>query len=74
MALHGAEVIRAVFILQMLLNPAGHSFRSLVRPQEVTMAEHTLLDIVCHASTWSIIWGILLIVFGMLASRHEMGA
>jgi uncharacterized membrane protein HdeD (DUF308 family) len=31
------------------------------------MAEHSQLDIVRHASTWSIIWGVLLIVFGMLA-------
>src|SRR6201981_2965047 len=31
------------------------------------MAAHSPLDVVRHASTWSIIWGILLIVFGMLA-------
>jgi uncharacterized membrane protein HdeD (DUF308 family) len=31
------------------------------------MAEHRPLDIVRHASTWSILWGVLLIVFGMLA-------
>jgi len=31
------------------------------------MAEHSPLDLVRHASTWSIIWGILLIVFGVLA-------
>ena len=31
------------------------------------MAEHPPLDLVRHASTWSIIWGILLIVFGVLA-------
>jgi uncharacterized membrane protein HdeD (DUF308 family) len=31
------------------------------------VAEHSPLDVVRHASTWSIIWGILLIVFGMLA-------
>ena len=31
------------------------------------MVEHSPLDIVCHASTWSIIWGVLLIVFGVLA-------
>jgi uncharacterized membrane protein HdeD (DUF308 family) len=31
------------------------------------MAEHSPLDIVRHSSTWSIIWGILLIVFGALA-------
>lgn len=31
------------------------------------MAEHSPLDIIRHASNWSIIWGILLIVFGILA-------
>ncbi len=31
------------------------------------MAEHTPVEIIQHASTWSIIWGVLLIVFGMLA-------
>ena len=31
------------------------------------MAEHTPVEIVRHASTWSIVWGVLLIVFGMLA-------
>jgi len=31
------------------------------------VAEHSPLDLVRHASTWSIIWGILLIVFGVLA-------
>ncbi len=31
------------------------------------MAEHTTVEIVRHASTWSIVWGVLLIVFGMLA-------
>ena len=31
------------------------------------MAEHSPADIVRHASTWSIIWGALLIVFGVLA-------
>jgi len=31
------------------------------------MADHSPLDLVRHASTWSIIWGILLIVFGVLA-------
>jgi uncharacterized membrane protein HdeD (DUF308 family) len=31
------------------------------------MAQHTVSDIVRQASTWSILWGILLIVFGMLA-------
>ena len=31
------------------------------------MSEHSPLDVVRHASTWSIIWGVLLIVFGVLA-------
>jgi uncharacterized membrane protein HdeD (DUF308 family) len=31
------------------------------------MAEHSPFDLVRHASTWSIIWGILLVVFGVLA-------
>ncbi len=31
------------------------------------MAERTTVEIVRHASTWSIVWGVLLIVFGMLA-------
>ena len=31
------------------------------------MAELTPIEIVRHASTWSIIWGMLLIIFGMLA-------
>jgi uncharacterized membrane protein HdeD (DUF308 family) len=31
------------------------------------MAEHSPVDVVRHASTWSILWGVLLIVFGMLA-------
>jgi len=31
------------------------------------MTEHSPAEVVRHASTWSIIWGILLIVFGMLA-------
>jgi uncharacterized membrane protein HdeD (DUF308 family) len=31
------------------------------------MAEHTPAQIVRHASTWSIVWGVLLILFGMLA-------
>ena len=31
------------------------------------MAEHSPADVVRHASTWSIIWGVLLIVFGALA-------
>ncbi len=35
--------------------------------EEVSMAEHSPADVVRHASTWSIIWGVLLIVFGVLA-------
>ncbi len=31
------------------------------------MAEHTPVEIVRHASTLSIVWGVFLIVFGMLA-------
>ena len=31
------------------------------------MAEHSPVEIVQHASTWSIVWGVLLIIFGMLA-------
>lgn len=31
------------------------------------MTGHSPADVVSHASTWSIIWGVLLIVFGMLA-------
>jgi uncharacterized membrane protein HdeD (DUF308 family) len=31
------------------------------------MAEHIPVEIVRHASTWSIVWGVLLIIFGMLA-------
>jgi uncharacterized membrane protein HdeD (DUF308 family) len=31
------------------------------------MAEHTPVELVRQASTWSIVWGVLLIVFGMLA-------
>ncbi len=31
------------------------------------MAEHSPAEIVRHASTWSIVWGILLIIFGVLA-------
>ncbi len=31
------------------------------------MAQNTPLEIVRQASTWSIVWGILLIIFGMLA-------
>jgi uncharacterized membrane protein HdeD (DUF308 family) len=31
------------------------------------MAEHTPVEIVRHASTGSMVWGVLLIVFGMLA-------
>jgi uncharacterized membrane protein HdeD (DUF308 family) len=39
------------------------------------MAEHSPLDIVRHASAWSIVWGILLIVFGVLAiGSHFLAA
>ena len=31
------------------------------------MTGHSSADVVRHASTWSIIWGILLVVFGILA-------
>ena len=31
------------------------------------MAEHSPVATIRHASNWSIIWGVLLIVFGMLA-------
>jgi len=31
------------------------------------MAEQTPVEVVRHASTWSIVWGVLLIVFGILA-------
>ena len=31
------------------------------------MAEHSPLDTIRHASNWSIIWGVLLIIFGILA-------
>ena len=31
------------------------------------MAQHTSSDVVRQASTWSIVWGVLLIIFGMLA-------
>jgi uncharacterized membrane protein HdeD (DUF308 family) len=35
--------------------------------REVSMAEKTSAEIERHASTWSIVWGLLLIVAGMLA-------
>src|SRR5271170_4188099 len=35
--------------------------------EEVAMAQNTPVDVVRHASTWSIVWGVLLILFGMLA-------
>src|SRR5438132_6066221 len=35
--------------------------------EDFTMAEHTPVEIVRHASTLSIVWGVFLIVFGMLA-------
>jgi uncharacterized membrane protein HdeD (DUF308 family) len=31
------------------------------------MAQNTAVEMVRHASTWSIVWGVLLILFGMLA-------
>ena len=31
------------------------------------MAQQSPVDIVRHASTWSIVWGVLLIIFGMVA-------
>jgi uncharacterized membrane protein HdeD (DUF308 family) len=31
------------------------------------MAQNTPADLVRHASTWSIVWGVLLVLFGMLA-------
>lgn len=31
------------------------------------MAAYSPLDVARHASTWSIVWGVLLVVFGMLA-------
>jgi len=31
------------------------------------MAQHTSSDVVRQTSTWSIVWGVLLIIFGMLA-------
>lgn len=31
------------------------------------MSEHSPLDVARHASTWSIIWGVLLVIFGALA-------
>jgi len=40
----------------------------LVRlPQEVSVAQHSPADIVRQASTLSIVWGVLLIIFGMVA-------
>jgi uncharacterized membrane protein HdeD (DUF308 family) len=40
---------------------------SLSRLEEVFMEKQTPTDIVRHASTWSILCGVVLIVFGMLA-------
>src|SRR5580698_4658323 len=37
------------------------------RGRGISMAQNTPADIVRHASTWSIAWGVLLIIFGMLA-------
>ncbi len=31
------------------------------------MAQNTPADLVRHASTWSVVWGVLLVLFGMLA-------
>lgn len=36
------------------------------------MAEQSPVEIVRHASTWSIVWGVLLIIFGMLAIGSPM--
>lgn len=36
------------------------------------MAEQSPTDIVRHASTWSIVWGVLLIIFGVLAISAPM--
>ena len=36
------------------------------------MAEQSPIDIVRHASTWSIVWGALLIIFGILAISSPM--
>lgn len=36
------------------------------------MEEQSPIHIVQHASTWSIVWGILLIIFGMLAISSPM--
>ena len=36
------------------------------------MAEQSRVDIVRHASTWSIVWGVLLIIFGILAISSPM--
>jgi uncharacterized membrane protein HdeD (DUF308 family) len=35
--------------------------------EEVAMAEHNPVEILRHASTWSIVWAVLLIVLGVLA-------
>jgi uncharacterized membrane protein HdeD (DUF308 family) len=36
------------------------------------MSEQSPIDIVRHASTWSIVWGVLLIIFGILAISSPM--
>ena len=36
------------------------------------MAEQSPIEIVRHASTWSIVWGVLLIIFGILAISSPM--
>jgi uncharacterized membrane protein HdeD (DUF308 family) len=36
------------------------------------MAEQSPVEIVRHASTWSVVWGVLLIIFGILAIASPM--
>jgi uncharacterized membrane protein HdeD (DUF308 family) len=36
------------------------------------MAEQSRVDLVRHASAWSIVWGVLLIIFGILAISSPM--
>src|SRR5689334_24752925 len=38
------------------------------------MAEQSPVEIVRHASTWSVVWGVLLIIFGILAIGSPMVA
>jgi uncharacterized membrane protein HdeD (DUF308 family) len=42
--------------------------------EEVSMAEQSPVEIVRHASTWSVVWGVLLIIFGILAIGSPMVA